>query len=107
MADAPRTPYLLLHNCVSFSAVVIERSSVHVQMPPTSLRLSKRVTLNPNSLSSLRAAIPAGPERQHQHSAILNLRRSCQRRTPANYSNPCIATIHTAVTALLRIKVSL
>lgn len=57
-----RTPYLLLQSFVSFRAVVIDRSSDHVHIPPTSWRLSKRVALNPSSRSSLRAAIPAGPE---------------------------------------------
>jgi hypothetical protein len=59
-----QTVYLLLHSRVSFSAVVTERSSDHDQMPPTSLRLSKRVTSNPTCRSSFRAASPPGPRKR-------------------------------------------
>src|SRR4051812_46478284 len=55
------TVNLLLHNCVSLNAVVIDVSVDQLQTPPTSSFRSKSVTEKPRERSSLRAVRPAGP----------------------------------------------
>lgn len=102
---ASPTTNLLLHSRVCLSAVVMERSSVHVQMPPTSVRLSKRVTWNPASRSSFRAAIPLSPKEGREsappaphHSGRATWGRG--QPTSTDYSNLGSGRIHVAVTSL-------